>query len=87
MVERMGAQVTTYPDHSRLFDLMDTITGLQSLYRREWLAEYTSYRMGTALGRYDKEYQTWLRFQEKLEEFSEATKEGDPLPPLSSFAR
>jgi hexosaminidase len=78
--------VTTYPDHSRLFDLMDTITGLQSLYRREWLAEYTPYRMGTALGRYDKEYQTWLRFQEKLEEFSEATKEGDPLPPLSSFA-
>ena len=78
--------VTTYPDHSRLFDLMDTITGLRSIYRREWLAEYTPYRMGTALGRFDKEYQSWLRFQEKLQEFSDATKEGDSIPPLSSFA-
>ena len=80
-----GSQ-TTYPDHSRLFDLMDTITGLQSIYRREWLAEYTPYRMGTALGRFDKEYQSWLRFQEKLQEFSEGTKEGATLPPLSSLA-
>jgi len=65
---------------------MDTITGLQSIYRREWLAEYTPYRMGTALGRFDKEYQSWLRFQEKLQEFSEGTKEGATLPPLSSLA-
>ena len=54
-----GDSQTTYPDHSRLFDLMDAITGLRSTYRREWLAEYTPYRMGTALGRWDDEYQSW----------------------------
>ena len=70
-----GSQ-TTYPDHSRLFDLMDRITGLRSLYQSEWLAEYTPYRMGTALGRFDAEYQAWRRFQEKLQEFSDSTHEG-----------
>ena len=77
---------TTYPDHSRLFDLMDAITGLKSPYRREWLAEYTPYRMGTALGRYDAEYQFWLCFQKKLEEFSDSTHEGAALPPLETLA-
>jgi hypothetical protein len=80
-----GSQ-TTYPDHSRLFDLMDAITGLRSAYRQEWLDEYTPYRLGTALGRFDAEYQFWLRFQEHLQQFSDSTQEGAPLPPLSSLA-
>jgi len=80
-----GSQ-TTYPDHSRLFDLMDAITGLRSTYRREWLAEYTPYRMDTALGRFDAEYQSWRRFQEKLQEFSESSHEGATLPSLLGLA-
>jgi len=76
----------TYPDHSRLFDLMDAITGLQAAYRHQWLEEYTPYRMGTALGRYDKEYEFWMHLQEKLQEFSENSKEGATLPPLPSLA-
>jgi hypothetical protein len=80
-----GSQ-TTYPDHSRLFDLMDRITGLRAVYQRQWLAEYTPYRMGTALGRYHAEYQAWHRFQEKLQEFSDSTHEGSTLPPLSNMA-
>jgi hexosaminidase len=77
---------TTYPDHSRVFDLMDAATGLRTLYRREWLDEYTPYRMDTALGRFEKEYQYWLRFQEKLQTFSDSTREGTNLPPLESLA-
>jgi len=76
----------TYPDHSRLFDLMDAITGLRSAYQGEWLEEYTPYRLGTALGRFDEEYQYWHHFQEQLQNFSESTQEGSPLPPLSSLA-
>ena len=78
--------LTTYPDHSRLFDLMDAVTGIRTLYRREWLEEYTPYRMGTALGRFEKEYQYWLRLQEKLQAFSDSTREGTTLPPLESIA-
>jgi hypothetical protein len=74
------------PDHSRLFDLMDAITDLRSTYRREWLAEYTPYRLDSALGHWDAEYQYWRRFQERLKQFSESSHEGEPLPSLEDLA-
>jgi len=77
---------TTYPDHSRLFDLMDAITGLRPIYQREWLAEYAPYRLGTALGRWDAEYLYWKRLQERLKQFSETAQEGAPLPALKDLA-
>jgi len=76
-----GSEVT-YADHSRLTDLMDAITELRPVYRDEWLREYTPYRLGTALGRWDAEYEYWRHLQEKLLEFSDASHEGDILPPL-----
>ena len=77
----------TYPDHSRLSDLMDGITGLRSLYQREWRAEYTDYRLGTALGRWDDEYLSWKHLQERLKQFSESSHAGDPLPSLEELAK
>src|SRR6185503_13742294 len=41
--------------HSRTADLMDAIGGLEPDYRRQWLAEYTDYRLPTALGRWRAE--------------------------------
>ncbi|HET6215977.1 MAG TPA: beta-N-acetylhexosaminidase [Acidobacteriaceae bacterium] len=74
--------MVTYQSHSRLVDLMDAITELQPLYRKEWLMEYTQYRLDSTLGRFDHEYQYWRAIQEKLMEFSDSTKEGDSLPAL-----
>jgi hypothetical protein len=42
--------------------------------------------MDTALGRFDAEYQSWRRFQEKLQEFSESSHEGATLPSLQELA-
>jgi hypothetical protein len=75
----------THPDHSRLFDLMDAITGLRSKYRREWLAEYTPYRLDTALGQWDAEYQYWGGILKRLRQFSASSREGESLPSLSSL--
>jgi hexosaminidase len=74
--------MVTYQSHSRLVDLMDSITELQPLYRKEWLMEYTQYRTDSTLGRFDHEYQYWRGIQEKLMEFSDSTKQGDTLPSL-----
>jgi hypothetical protein len=74
--------MVTYQSHSRLADLMDAITELRPLYRKEWLMEYTQYRLDSALGRWDHEYQYWRAIQEKLMKFSDSTKEGDSLPAL-----
>jgi hexosaminidase len=75
----------TYPDHSRLTDLMDAITELRAVYRDEWLREYEPYRLGTALGRWDAEYEYWRHLQEKLLEFSDASHDGEILPPLQQL--
>ena len=75
------SQVTHY-DHSYLIDLMDRITDLRPSYEAEWLQEYTPYRLGSALGRWDAEYQYWRRAHDKLRNFNDSSHEGDTLPPL-----
>jgi hypothetical protein len=76
------SQVTHY-DHSYVTDLMDRITDLRPEYKAEWLEEYTPYRLGSALGRWDAEYQYWRGVHEKLRHFNDSTKEGDSLPKLN----
>lgn len=75
----------TYQDHSRIVDLMDAITELREQYRQEWLAEYTPYRLASALGRWDAEYEFWRRLQVRLIQFSGSSKEGDALPSFESL--
>jgi hexosaminidase len=74
-----------YYDHSYVTDLMDRISNLKPAYRAEWLNEYTPYRLGAALGRWDAEYQYWRGVHEKLRQFNETTHEGDPLPKLDDL--
>ncbi len=74
-----------YQDHSRIVDLLDAITELRPHYRAAWFSEYTPYRLDSALGRWDAEYQYWRGVQEKLQEFSDSSHEGDPLPPLEKL--
>jgi hexosaminidase len=74
-----------YQDHSRIVDLMDTITELRPLYRAEWLDEYSPYRLASALGRWDAEYEYWRRCQQRLQQFSDSSHEGDVLPPLETL--
>jgi hexosaminidase len=78
--------MTTYQDHSRLVDLMDAITELRAEYRLGWLEEYTPYRLASAVGRWNAEYEYWRRMQSRLLTFSDSSREGDKLPPLASFA-
>ncbi len=49
----LGTQ-TAGRNHSRIADLMDLITELRDVYKAQWDAEYTSYRRGTALGRFER---------------------------------
>ena len=77
----------TYQDHSRLVDLMDAITELRTQYRSAWLAEYTPYRLDSALGRWDAEYQYWRVLQERIRAFSENSHEGGLLPPLETVVK
>lgn len=71
--------------HSRISDMMDAITTLRPIYRASWLAEYTPYRLGKALGRWDAEYEYWRALQARFWAFDSGYKNGEPLPPLDSI--
>ena len=68
-------------------DLLDEITELRQVYRANWLAEYTSYRLGKALSRWDAEYEYWRGLEARLEAFSREYKSRQPLPPLDSITK
>ena len=73
-----------YQSHGRFSDMMDEATQIAESYRSAWLAEYTPYRLGAAVGRWDNEYSYWLRLQNRFRSATRGLKEGSKLPPLES---
>ena len=71
--------------HTRTQDMMDAITELKKLFRTAWDNEYEDFRLGIALGKYDFEFQNWLKLQIRLEDLRKHYQAGDPLPSLESL--
>jgi hexosaminidase len=71
--------------HGKLPDLMEGISELKPQYEKAWLAEFTSYRLGAALGRWDAEYEFWRRLQARLLDVIETYEPGRELPSWSSL--
>jgi hypothetical protein len=76
---------TSFQDHGHAADLMDTITSLKEDYELAWKQEWTNYRLGSALGRWDAEYEYWRSFQARMQDVTGRLKSGDSMPPLESF--
>jgi hexosaminidase len=72
-------------NHGRMDDLMDTITELREIYKGLWLAEYTPYRLGSALGRFDGEFEYWRKLQARFWEVEQTYKPGNAIPPLNEL--
>jgi hypothetical protein len=75
---------TISQQHGKAADLMDMITGTEPQYRQAWLAQYGSYHLGSALGRWDAEYQYWRKLQMRLQLFPARYQAGSDLPSLQS---
>jgi hexosaminidase len=75
----------TSQQHGRLPDLMDVITGMRPHYEKAWLAEYSPYRMASALGRWDAEYENWHRIQGRLEAYPSNHADSASRPPLQAL--
>lgn len=71
--------------HSRAADMMDAIGELREEYRAAWLEEYMPFRLSTALGKYEAEYQFWWRFQKRVQALCEQFHDGSVLPPLETI--
>jgi hexosaminidase len=75
----------TSQQHGRLPDLMDVITDMRPNYEKAWLAEYSPYRLASALGRWDAEYENWHRIQGRLEAYSGKRAASASRPALQSL--
>ncbi len=73
--------------HTRTQDMMDAITELKKLFLRAWNNEYEDFRLGVALGKYDLEFQSWLKLQIGLEDFRAHYQPEDVLPSLEQLFR
>ncbi len=72
--------------HSRVSDLMDIVSQLRESYRDAWQQQYTDYRLFSALGRWNAEYEYWRRAQTRLDEFVAGFQSGAALPTLTRSA-
>ena len=71
--------------HTRTSDMLDAIIELKEMYERAWLNEYTTFRLGVGLGKYDLEFQYWLRMQRRMDEIRSNYKAEEKLPDLESL--
>ena len=71
--------------HSRCMDMMDAFTETRENYRQAWLQQYTPYRLGTALGRWNAEYLFWEHAQANFESVRTRFKTGQTLPTLQEI--
>jgi hexosaminidase len=55
-----------YSTHGLIVDMMDYCTEIKEEYRKAWLSENMSYRMGTITGRFDSEYLLWRNLYTKI---------------------
>lgn len=78
------SSLVTYQNHSLIVDMVDAITELRPEYQQEWLAEYRPYRLASTLGRWDAEYQYWRNVLDRIKEFSDGTRPGQPLPAVET---
>jgi hypothetical protein len=77
------AEVTAYY-HSKIVDIFDAIVETKEIFRQAWLNEYTPFRLGVALSKFDMELQYWVRVQ-KLVDTLTKYKDDEEFPPLQSL--
>jgi hypothetical protein len=71
--------------HGKLPDLMEGITELKPQFREAWLDEYTSYRLASALGRWEAEYEYWRELQANLFKLIDEYDPARGLPPFANL--
>lgn len=77
-------EVTAYY-HSKTVDMFDAIVETKEMFQKAWLNEYTSFRLGIPMAKFDMELQYWFKIQKRLDALRWEYKDDEALPPLQSL--
>jgi hexosaminidase len=80
----MMSEVTAYY-HSKTVDMFDAIVETKEMFRQAWLNEYTSFRLGIPMAKFDMELQYWFKVQKLIDGVKWNAKENEELPSLQSL--
>ncbi len=84
-IKRWMHTEVTFKYHTRTSDMLDAVIELKEMFEKAWLNEYTSFRLGVGLGKYDLEFQYWLKLQRRMDEVRRTYQAGETLPSLESL--
>ena len=74
-------EVTAYY-HSKTVDMFDAIVETKEMFRKAWLNEYTSFRLGIPMAKFDMELQYWFKIQKRLDTLTWNYKDNEEFPSL-----
>jgi hypothetical protein len=80
----MMGEVTAYY-HSKTVDMFDAVVETKEMFRQAWLNEYTSFRLGIPMAKFDMELQYWMKVQKRLDSLRWNYKDNEELPSLQSL--
>jgi hypothetical protein len=65
--------------------MFDAIVEGKEMFRKAWLNEYTDFRLGIPMAKFDMELQYWFRVQKRLDSLRWNYKDDEEFPPLQSL--
>lgn len=77
-------EVTAYY-HSKTVDMYDAIVETKEMFRKAWLNEYTPFRLGIPMAKFDMELQYWSKISKRLNTLAWNYKDNEELPNLQSL--
>ncbi len=79
------AEVTAYY-HSKTVDMFDAIVETKEMFRKAWLNEYTDFRLGIPMAKFDMELQYWFKVRKRLDALR-GFKDTEPFPELQVYLK
>ncbi|MBA4141196.1 MAG: hypothetical protein H0X70_12010 [Segetibacter sp.] len=64
--------------------MFDAVVETKEMFRKAWLNEYTSFRLGVPMAKFDIELQYWFKIQKRLDTLRNY-KDNEELPNLQSL--
>jgi hypothetical protein len=65
--------------------MFDAIVETKEMFQKAWLNEYTSFRLGIPMAKFDMELQYWFKIQKRLDALRWDYKDDEAFPSLQSL--